>query len=76
MVKVFPAGAFGPGYLREIKGPFRDIDAHGVGGVTAENMRAFFEAGASRWPSERACSGWTGWPSGSTAGSQTRCDAS
>jgi len=47
MVKVFPAGAFGPGYLREIKGPFRDIALMAVGGVTAENMRAFFEAGAS-----------------------------
>ncbi|MBI3785553.1 MAG: bifunctional 4-hydroxy-2-oxoglutarate aldolase/2-dehydro-3-deoxy-phosphogluconate aldolase, partial [Deltaproteobacteria bacterium] len=26
MVKVFPAGAFGPAYLKEVKGPFRNIE--------------------------------------------------
>ena len=47
MVKVFPAGAFGPAYLREIKGPFRDIELMAVGGVTAGNMHAYFDAGAA-----------------------------
>jgi len=47
MVKVFPAGAFGPTYLREIKGPFADIELMAVGGVTADNMAAYFACGAS-----------------------------
>ena len=47
MVKIFPAGVLGPGYLREIKGPFRDIELMAVGGVNAENMGAFFGAGAA-----------------------------
>lgn len=47
MVKVFPAGVFGPGYLREVKGPFRDIALLACGGVHAGNVAAYFEAGAS-----------------------------
>ena len=47
MVKVFPAGTFGPGYLREIKGPFRDIELLACGGVNADNMSAYFAAGAT-----------------------------
>jgi 2-dehydro-3-deoxyphosphogluconate aldolase/(4S)-4-hydroxy-2-oxoglutarate aldolase len=47
MVKVFPAGSFGPGYLREIKGPFADIELLACGGVTAHNMSSYFAAGAS-----------------------------
>jgi 2-dehydro-3-deoxyphosphogluconate aldolase/(4S)-4-hydroxy-2-oxoglutarate aldolase len=47
MVKVFPAGTFGPGYLKEIKGPFRDIEFLACGGVNAENMGDYFAAGAS-----------------------------
>ncbi len=47
MVKVFPAGAFGPGYFKEVKGPFRDIELLACGGVTAENMAAYFAAGAA-----------------------------
>jgi 2-dehydro-3-deoxyphosphogluconate aldolase/(4S)-4-hydroxy-2-oxoglutarate aldolase len=47
MVKVFPAGTFGPAYLKEIKGPFRDIELLACGGVNAENMAAYFAAGAT-----------------------------
>jgi 2-dehydro-3-deoxyphosphogluconate aldolase/(4S)-4-hydroxy-2-oxoglutarate aldolase len=47
MVKVFPAGAMGPGYLREITGPFREVELLAVGGVNADNMSAYFAAGAS-----------------------------
>jgi 2-dehydro-3-deoxyphosphogluconate aldolase / (4S)-4-hydroxy-2-oxoglutarate aldolase len=46
MVKVFPARCFGPEYLREIKGPFRDIELMAVGGVTPSNMREYFSCGA------------------------------
>ncbi|MBL7084585.1 MAG: bifunctional 4-hydroxy-2-oxoglutarate aldolase/2-dehydro-3-deoxy-phosphogluconate aldolase [Candidatus Omnitrophica bacterium] len=47
MVKVFPAKFFGPEYLKEIKGPFQDIELLACGGVRPENIRAFFSSGAS-----------------------------
>jgi 2-dehydro-3-deoxyphosphogluconate aldolase/(4S)-4-hydroxy-2-oxoglutarate aldolase len=47
MVKVFPSGFCGPGYFREIKGPFDDIELLACGGVTPENMKDYFASGAS-----------------------------
>jgi len=47
MVKVFPAKFFGPEYIKELKGPFQDIELLACGGVDAGNISAFFEAGAS-----------------------------
>jgi 2-dehydro-3-deoxyphosphogluconate aldolase/(4S)-4-hydroxy-2-oxoglutarate aldolase len=47
MVKVFPSNFFGPGYFKEIKGPFNDIELLACGGVTPENMKAYFSSGAS-----------------------------
>ena len=47
MVKVFPAGCFGPDYFRELKGPFPRIDLLACGGVTKENLKAYFQNGAS-----------------------------
>jgi 2-dehydro-3-deoxyphosphogluconate aldolase/(4S)-4-hydroxy-2-oxoglutarate aldolase len=47
MVKLFPASVFGPGYLREIKGPFRDIPLLACGGVEPDNVGSYFENGAS-----------------------------
>jgi 2-dehydro-3-deoxyphosphogluconate aldolase/(4S)-4-hydroxy-2-oxoglutarate aldolase len=47
MVKVFPASCFGPGYLKEIKGPFRDIQLLACGGVNTDNMATYFACGAS-----------------------------
>lgn len=47
MVKVFPAGCFGPAYFRELKGPFRDVELLACGGVTAQNLAAYFSCGAS-----------------------------
>jgi len=47
MVKVFPAKFFGPEYIKEIKGPFKDIELLACGGVTAQNIREFFTCGAS-----------------------------
>ena len=46
MVKVFPAGIFGPGYFSELKGPFNDIELLACGGVTPENMADYFNSGA------------------------------
>jgi len=47
MVKVFPSSFFGPQYFKEIKGPFQDIELLACGGVTPENLKAYFSAGAS-----------------------------
>jgi len=46
MVKVFPSGLLGPGYIRELRGPFDNIDLVAVGGVTPKNVREYFDAGA------------------------------
>jgi 2-dehydro-3-deoxyphosphogluconate aldolase/(4S)-4-hydroxy-2-oxoglutarate aldolase len=46
IVKVFPAGALGPGYLRDIRGPFPQIRLTPTGGVNLENTPDFIRAGA------------------------------
>ena len=46
MVKVFPAGQLGPGYVREVLAPLNGLRLMPTGGVTLENCTAFFEAGA------------------------------
>lgn len=45
-VKVFPAGLFGPAYLKSLKAPLPRIDLIPMGGVTPGNIREFLEAGA------------------------------
>lgn len=45
-VKVFPASQLGPGYIREVLAPLSDIRLLPTGGVSAENIRSYFEAGA------------------------------
>lgn len=47
LVKVFPAGCFGPDYFRELKGPFPQIELLACGGVTPENIGDYFKNGAS-----------------------------
>ena len=47
MVKVFPSHLFGPAYFKTVKGPFQDVELLACGGVTPENMRAYFENGAA-----------------------------
>jgi 2-dehydro-3-deoxyphosphogluconate aldolase/(4S)-4-hydroxy-2-oxoglutarate aldolase len=46
MVKVFPCGAFGPRYIRELRGPFEQIPLVAVGGVDRDNVKEYFTAGA------------------------------
>jgi len=46
MVKVFPADAGGPGYIKAIKGPLPQIELVPTGGVSVENAAAFIQAGA------------------------------
>ncbi|WP_371496834.1 bifunctional 4-hydroxy-2-oxoglutarate aldolase/2-dehydro-3-deoxy-phosphogluconate aldolase [Kitasatospora sp. NBC_00374] len=45
-VKVFPARAFGPGYLKDLHGPFPGAPLVASGGVDAGNAAAFLDAGA------------------------------
>ncbi|MBF0494862.1 MAG: bifunctional 4-hydroxy-2-oxoglutarate aldolase/2-dehydro-3-deoxy-phosphogluconate aldolase, partial [Candidatus Omnitrophica bacterium] len=46
MVKVFPAGVFGPKYFTELKGPLNDVKLMAVGGVNEKNIKDYFKAGA------------------------------
>jgi 2-dehydro-3-deoxyphosphogluconate aldolase / (4S)-4-hydroxy-2-oxoglutarate aldolase len=46
LIKLFPAGPLGTSYLRALLGPYPDLEVFAVGGVGAENARAFLEAGA------------------------------
>jgi 2-dehydro-3-deoxyphosphogluconate aldolase/(4S)-4-hydroxy-2-oxoglutarate aldolase len=46
MVKVFPTTAVGREYFKEIKGPFNDVKLLACGGVSPENLAAYFESGA------------------------------
>lgn len=46
LVKVFPAGSLGPGYLRELRGPLPHVRLMPTGGVTLENAADFLAAGA------------------------------
>jgi 2-dehydro-3-deoxyphosphogluconate aldolase / (4S)-4-hydroxy-2-oxoglutarate aldolase len=47
MIKVFPASALGPGYIKNLKGPFPEIKLIPTGGVTVESVSEYFKAGAS-----------------------------
>ena len=47
MVKVFPANQFGPGYLKDLKGPLPQIRLMPTGGVDASMLGEFYSAGAS-----------------------------
>lgn len=47
VVKVFPAETGGPGHLAALKSVFPDSVFCPTGGVTAQNMGAYFKAGAS-----------------------------
>jgi 2-dehydro-3-deoxyphosphogluconate aldolase / (4S)-4-hydroxy-2-oxoglutarate aldolase len=45
-VKVFPATALGPSFLKDMKGPFPDIPLIPTGGIHVENAFDFLQAGA------------------------------
>lgn len=46
IVKIFPAGAVGPGYIKDLLGPLPDGRFMAVGGVNLENIAEFLQAGA------------------------------
>jgi 2-dehydro-3-deoxyphosphogluconate aldolase / (4S)-4-hydroxy-2-oxoglutarate aldolase len=45
-VKIFPASALGPRYLKDLRGPFPDVRLVPSGGVSSGNARAFLDHGA------------------------------
>ncbi|AVJ18464.1 2-dehydro-3-deoxy-6-phosphogalactonate aldolase [Serratia sp. MYb239] len=47
-IKLFPAGQFGPGYVRALKSVLpADIALYAVGGVTPDTLGAYLQAGCS-----------------------------
>ncbi|MHC8521983.1 bifunctional 4-hydroxy-2-oxoglutarate aldolase/2-dehydro-3-deoxy-phosphogluconate aldolase [Rossellomorea sp. H39__3] len=46
IVKVFPATALGPSFIKDMQGPLPQVRLLPTGGVTVENAATFLEAGA------------------------------
>ena len=46
VVKLFPGSLGGPAYLKSLRGPFPDVPLMPTGGVRADNVRAWLDAGA------------------------------
>jgi len=47
LVKLFPAKGLGPGYVREVLAPLDDARLVPTGGVSVDNVTAYFAAGAA-----------------------------
>lgn len=45
-LKLFPAVSLGPAYVRQLLGPFPDLELFPTGGISSGNLSAFLEAGA------------------------------
>jgi len=45
MIKLFPGSAFGPAYVKAIKGPLPGLKIMPTGGVSIENLKDWFRAG-------------------------------
>ena len=46
IVKIFPSGDLGPGYIKALKGPLGFIPMAAVGGIDEHNIAAYLKAGA------------------------------
>lgn len=46
IVKVFPVSSVGPQYIKDLRGPYNNIDMIPVGGVDISNARDFIKAGS------------------------------
>lgn len=46
-VKLFPASAVGPAFVRELRGPLPDVQLIPTGGIDASNAQEFLSAGAA-----------------------------
>ncbi len=45
-VKIFPATQLGPQFIKDVKAPLNEIKLLPTGGVSMENIKSFFQAGA------------------------------
>lgn len=45
IIKLFPGSAFGPSYIKELKGPFPFMDFMPTGGVSEKNIKEWFDNG-------------------------------
>jgi 2-dehydro-3-deoxyphosphogluconate aldolase / (4S)-4-hydroxy-2-oxoglutarate aldolase len=45
LVKVFPASTLGPGYFRELRGPFAKLSLMASGGINVDNAHDFIASG-------------------------------
>lgn len=46
LMKLFPAEPLGPGYMKQLMGPFPDVRMVPTGGISAANAAAYLNAGA------------------------------
>lgn len=46
IIKLFPAHDLGPNYIRNLKGPYNDLNIMPTGGVNDDNIHDYFQAGA------------------------------
>jgi 2-dehydro-3-deoxyphosphogluconate aldolase/(4S)-4-hydroxy-2-oxoglutarate aldolase len=46
LIKLFPAGGLGPGYLRDLRGPLPDVRIMPTGGIGLDDIAKWLEAGA------------------------------
>ncbi|GAA4785260.1 bifunctional 4-hydroxy-2-oxoglutarate aldolase/2-dehydro-3-deoxy-phosphogluconate aldolase [Olivibacter ginsenosidimutans] len=47
MVKIYPATALGPAYIKDLRGPLKNIPLMPTGGIQLDNIGAFRDAGAN-----------------------------
>lgn len=47
VIKLFPSSSLGPGYVKELKGPFDSLKLIAVGGISLDNIADYIKAGAS-----------------------------
>lgn len=64
MVKVFPAGPLGSGYIRELRGPFGEPRIMVTGGIHAANILDYLKAGADVFRGRRSPVARRGYPDG------------
>lgn len=46
ILKLFPVGELGPGYLKSIRSPLNHIEFIAVGGINLDNAKSFMKSGA------------------------------
>lgn len=46
MVKIYPATSLGPDYVKDLKAPLNQLKLMPTGGISLDNMAAYFKAGA------------------------------